>query len=198
MFYAPIVSTSTPWIIDTSSNLGEDYDVGGTKGNGTHMQKAESTTTIYEFGSTTLSNTESMEYDEYGRVTNYAKAGSGNDYTSSITYQTPNFTKNLLLIPDQISVSDGNGLLRKRKVGSYDSNTGAITSIYTYASAGSYFTTSLSYYSNGNLNTVTTPIDQDGYSKITEYTMIQHSNNLLQASVTLTMEKFIVLQLNMI
>ncbi|MBK7695350.1 MAG: thrombospondin type 3 repeat-containing protein [Saprospiraceae bacterium] len=168
---APIVSTSTPWIIDTSSNLGEDYDVGGTKGNGAaYAQKVESTTTIYEFGSTTLSNTESMEYDEYGRVTNYAKAGSGNDYTSSITYQTPNFTKNLLLIPDQISVSDGSGLLRKRKVGSYDSNTGAITSIHTYTSAGSYFTTSLSYYSNGNLNTVTTPIDQDGYSKITEYT----------------------------
>ena len=42
--------------------------------------------------------------------------------------------------------------------------------IHTYTSAGSYFTTSLSYYSNGNLNTVTTPIDQDGYSKITEYT----------------------------
>ncbi|MBK8404957.1 MAG: hypothetical protein IPL25_12995 [Saprospiraceae bacterium] len=89
-------------------------------------------------------------------------------------------------------------MLRKRKVGSYDSNTGAITSIHTYTSAGSYFTTSLSYYSNGNLNTVTTPIDQMDILKLQNIPMIQHSNNLLQASVTLTMEKFIVLQLNMI
>ncbi|MBK6823424.1 MAG: hypothetical protein IPG87_10700 [Saprospiraceae bacterium] len=139
-----------------------------------------------------------MEYDEYGRVTNYAKAGSGNDYTSSITYQTPNFTKNLLLIPDQISVSDGSGLLRKRKVGSYDSNTGVITSIHTYTSAGSYFTTSLSYYRTVILTRLLHPVIRMDILKLQNTPMIQHSNNLLQASVTLTMEKFIVLQLNMI
>ncbi|HLO56875.1 MAG TPA: RHS repeat-associated core domain-containing protein [Saprospiraceae bacterium] len=163
---------NTPWTMGGTPPDGNDYDIGGTKGHGAAFAvQTQGTTQIHELGTGIVEQTQSFTYDPFNRVTSVTYAGSGNAYTTNILY-FPNYSvADVLTIPHQIEVISGNAV-RKRVVplsGGINPETGDILKIHVYYTASQYNETSMTYYTNGNLHTITYPQDQDGMPLVRTY-----------------------------
>ena len=163
---------SSDWIMGAVVLLGDEYDVGGTRGNGTaYVIKTGTTNEVYDLETTPISSSESMSYDDYGRVTSVAHNGSGNNYTSTISYYSPYYVPKILSIPNSITVIDNSGIRRKREVSSVNTTTGAIQEVRVFYGTGAsdFNITTMTYDQYGNIKTVTHPMDQDGNARVQTY-----------------------------
>ncbi len=152
--------------IDLNSELPLTFDVGGSEGRKSAIALlSEITTSIYDLGTSPIVSRVTMQYDEKGRVSSYINLGdiavTYDDYSSAITYhEISSLTdKNIVSIPETISVFDANGLLlRQRSTSDIDPLTGDIGKIsISLDSMGNTSETDLEYDSYGNLNKLILP-----------------------------------------
>jgi len=102
-------------------------------------------------------------YDGYGNVSRFFDAGdvgAGDDVEAEITYT--NYTGPYIVgKPERMTVSSNGKELRRRE-GGYDSATGNLREVRQYLESGKAAVTNLTYFEDGNLETVTGPENLKG------------------------------------
>ena len=168
-------TATTPWTISDNSE-DDKYDVGGHLGNGTAFVILESASTeIIEKNDDPedyITSTQTLEYDPFGRVESVTQdSEKGNKYTTDIEYHPEDLVNNIISIPQSVTVLPlgSSTPLRKREVTSINTQ-GDPLIIDVFYSDSESLTTTLDYYPNGNLHTVTHPQDQDNRPYFQEYT----------------------------
>jgi RHS repeat-associated protein len=168
----PKIDDKEFWVMnDIPAPNGNNYDIGATKGNGTaYVIKKQSKTEIHELGSGLVDQTQDFTYNPYGQVTSVTYSGSGNNYTSNISYHPPYSAQNILTIPNIISVVSGSAV-RKREIPSdgFNTTTGKIEKVRVYHTASNFNQTTMKYYPNGNLSEINFPADQNGNNLVRTY-----------------------------
>ena len=153
----------------------DNYDVGGTKGNGAAFCLLRATTAEnYELSSSPISLKQEMTYDEFGRIIQYTH--NNGEYKSNITYfdiqnDLANLfeEKNVLSIPKTISINDETSLRRKREVVDVDENTGDIKDIAVFYNIDASNSTKMNYDQYGNLIKIQYPSAQNNIPLIRDY-----------------------------
>lgn len=183
--------TSNSYILRDANTSGEvwtmsdgalpaNYDEGGTEGLGrAFCIMTQTTSEVFELQAVPLALTQSFEYDKFGRV---IEVNNDDEYVSNITYQPHTslyVDKNLLSIPETISVSDESGLKRKRSILNYDQATGDVLEVGVFFTEDESNNVEMQYDQYGNIIKTISPKDVFGKALITEYEYDLDNNQFL-------------------
>ncbi|XZW07932.1 LysM peptidoglycan-binding domain-containing protein [Treponema denticola] len=101
-------------------------------------------------------------YDKYGNVTKLYDEGdvtkANDDITAEITYWKGGSEEAYFKAhPEKIEVKDTNNKLLRKREGSYDSKTGALTELKQYTSQSAYLVNRIEWTDEGSIKAVTAP-----------------------------------------
>lgn len=168
--------------------LPNTFDVGGTEGRRSAAVILSKTKNyLYELAPTPqLTTQEEMIYDNKGRVVQYVNKGdittTSDDYNSYITYQNiPSLVaKNMIRLPETITVKIGTTEMRKRKA-TVDATNGNVLSITAVIDSANNAITNLYYDTYGNLTSIHYPTNANGQNMVYDYTYDPNMHKFLIA-----------------
>lgn len=147
------------------------YDIGGTEGRKMgRVLLSDTTKKTYENGNS-ISTLNEMFYNVKGQLTKYQYTSPSTSYNSVIAYHT-NINNNIQNVPSMITVYSGTGntnAVRKRATEISDFNTGDISKIKVWLSAGEIAETEFTYDPFGNIKTVKYPPNENNQRSELEY-----------------------------
>ncbi|WP_082171112.1 SpvB/TcaC N-terminal domain-containing protein [Chryseobacterium sp. Hurlbut01] len=156
--------------IDLNSDLGTDYDMGGSEGR--KMATAmlvQKQNKVFESGGD-ITTIEQFKYTTLGLMEQYQYISPSASYNSNITYQS--YGNNIIGIPALIEVYDGNTqstLLRQRRAENINYYTGDVGSYITFDGTQD-IVTDVEYYATGNVKKIAYPLNNNGQRYVIDYT----------------------------
>ncbi|WP_312343413.1 RHS repeat-associated core domain-containing protein [Chryseobacterium binzhouense] len=157
-------------LIDLNSDLGIDYDKGGSEGRKMAIALLDAKVkTIHEAGGS-LSTRERFTYTNKGLLKQYQYESPSSSYNTNITYQALN--NNIIGVPTLVEVYEGNTqstLLRQRRAENINTYNGDVGSYVTFDGSNDIYT-DIQYYANGNIKKVIYPPNELGQRYEVNYT----------------------------
>jgi len=137
---------------------------------------------------TSKSTVETFSYDDFGNIISYSDSGDdigdNDDVNASIGYYR-NSTKYIIDKPDIISVSGSDGTVYRKRGCTYDSN-GNLSILRQFINNGDIAETTIDYYSNGNIMSVTSPENHKGQ----RYRVAYNYDSTTQSRITSITDSF--------